>query len=299
MLLKPSKPKASRISLLEDGSPEAFRKLLNNYWKWHYDDSFFDAVNLLLSTDLEWENVPELTTPPVGEVVSPIGYALAHPEEKVRNAALQILNARLRIPKGTALIGEECTPLQVNEFEISVYPITNAQYFQFIQEIRHKPPKHWLSDTQDDNPDLDYTCYEQKGDHPVIWISYEDAEAYANYVNARLPTFPEWQYCARGYDDRLFPWGNEIDKPRCNTAELGADNTTPVGSFYDGISPFGCYDMIGNVWEWTATDYDDEGKFRVACGGSWYYNHDYSTCTSFDFFSKDYSEFVLGFRIAA
>ncbi|MCG9127375.1 SUMF1/EgtB/PvdO family nonheme iron enzyme [Candidatus Poribacteria bacterium] len=299
MLLNPSKPKASRISLLEDGSPEAFKKLLNNYWTWYYQDSFFDEVKLLLNTDLEWENSPTILTPPVGDVVSPIGHALAHPEEEIRNAALQILNARLQIPKGTAIIGEECIPIEVNEFEIGVYPITNAQYFQFIKETKHNPPEHWLINVQNDDQDLDFSCYKLMGDHPVIWISCEDAEAYAKYANCRLPTFQEWQYCARGYDDRLFPWGNEIDKPRCNTAELGAESTTPVGLFNDGVSPFQCYDMIGNAWEWTGTDYDEEGRFRVACGGSWYYNHDYSTCISYDFFSKDYSEFVLGFRIAA
>ena len=74
--------------------------------------------------------------------------------------------------------------------------------------------------------------------------------------------------------------------------------TTPVVSFRDGVSPFGCYDMVGNVWEWTDTPYDDERNFRVACGGAWYYNHDYSTCTSYDFFSNGYAEFVIGFRIA-
>ncbi len=293
MLLDVKKPEASRIALIESGTPDAFQQLLRDYWTWHYNDSVHDAGKLLLGTDLGWERVPQLTTPPVGEVISPLGYALTHVETEVRKAALQVLDITVYVPAGTALIGEEGTPLEIEEFEIGVYPVTNAQYYRFVKETGYKPPTEW----QDRN-ELSYEGYALKGDHPVVWVSCEDAEAYANYVGGRLPSFAEWQYAARGTDDRLFPWGYEIDKPRCNTTELGAEGTTPVGAFKDGISPFGCYDMIGNVWEWTSTPYDDEKAFRVACGGAWYYNHDYSTCTSFDFFSTNYAEFVIGFRIA-
>jgi formylglycine-generating enzyme required for sulfatase activity len=137
------------------------------------------------------------------------------------------------------------------------------------------------------------------GDHPVTWVSCEDAEAYATWADCRLPTFEEWQRAIRGGDERRFPWGDEIDKPRCNTAELGVGGTTPVGTFPEGVSLFGCYDMLGNVWEWTSTWYDDDDpQFRVVRGGAWYYNHEHSTSTSYDFFSKEYTEFVIGFRVA-
>ncbi len=293
ILLDVKKPAASRIALTQSNEPEAFQQLLQDYWTWYYNDALYDAVKLLLSTDLGWEKVPQLSTPPIGEVISPLGYALAHTEQEVRKAALQALDATITVPTGTALIGEECKPLEIEKFEIGVYPVTNAQYHKFIQETGHDPPKDWMEKTQ-----KKYEIYELKGDHPVVWVSCEDAEAYAEYVGGRLPSFAEWQYAARGTDDRTFPWGYEIDKPRCNTTELGADGTTPVVAFKEGISPFGCYDMIGNVWEWTNTPYDDEENFRVACGGAWYYNHDFSTCTSFDYFSTNYAEFVIGFRIA-
>ncbi|RKU06964.1 hypothetical protein C6501_18040 [Candidatus Poribacteria bacterium] len=293
MLLDVKKPKVSRIARIENDAPDAFQQLLQDYWTWHYDDSLYDAVKLLLSTDLGWENGPQLITPPVGEVISPLGYALAHAEKEVRKAALQILDITVCVPAGTALIGEECTLLEIDEFEIGVYPVTNAQYYRFVEETGYTPPKEWQDKTE-----LSYESYALKGDHPVVWVSCEDAEVYANYVGGRLPSFAEWQYAARGTDDRLFPWGYEIDTPRCNTTELGAEGTTPVGAFKNGITPFGCYDMIGNVWEWTNTPYDDKETFRVACGGAWYYSHDYSTCISFDFFSTNYAEFVIGFRIA-
>lgn len=293
MLLDVKKPKASRLSLLESDVPDAFQQLLQEYWHWHYNDSLHDVVRLLLSTDLGWENVPQTISPPAGEIISPLGQALAHENEDIRNAALQIFDATLKIPAGTAQIGEECVPIKIDDFEIGIYPVTNAQYHRFIHETGYDPPKDWQ-----ENAELNYEIYSDKGDHPVVWASYEDAEAYTSYMEGRLPTFEEWQYASRGTDNRLFPWGNEIDIPRCNTAELGAEGTTPVGMFREGVSPFGCYDMLGNVWEWTNTPYDEKGDFYVACGGSWYYNHDYSTCISYDFFSKQYTEFVLGFRIA-
>lgn len=292
-LLYVKRTQESRLSLIANKESDAFLKLLKDYWTWHYNDILDDAIKLLLSIDLGWEDIPQLTTPPIGEVISPLGYALAQNDEVVRDAALQVLDVTIPIPKGTALIGNERTPIEIAEYEIGVYPVTNAQYFRFILETGYSPPKEWM-----ESETLSYEIYGFKGDHPVVWISCVDAEEYAKFVGGRLPTFPEWQYAARGSDDRLFPWGNEIDKPRCNTIELGADSTTPVGAFKEGISPFGIYDLVGNVWEWTDTPYDEKEAFRVACGGAWYYNHDYSTCVSYDFFSKDYAEFVIGFRIA-
>ncbi len=293
MLLDIKKTKTTRLSLLESNSSETFQLLLKDFWTWHYEDSLNDAAKLLLGTELGWEQTSQIITPPVGEVISPLGRALAHTDENVRKAALQVLDTTVNIPSGTVLIGEECTPLEMEAYKIGIYPVTNAQYLNFLLETGHQPPNDWTK-----NGELNYEIYGLKGDHPIVWVSCKDAASFAEYVGGRLPTFQEWQYAARGCDDRTFPWGHEIDKPRCNTAELGAEGTTPVGTFVNGKSPFGCYDMMGNVWEWTSTHYDEDENFNVACGGAWYYNHDYSTCISYDFFSRDYAEFVIGFRIA-
>ena len=75
------------------------------------------------------------------------------------------------------------------------------------------PPQDWIDGNYPAN----------RGDHPVVWVTCEDAEAYARYVGGRLQTFEEWQYAARGADDRLFPWGYEIDKPRCKPLNLGQE----------------------------------------------------------------------------
>ena len=213
-ILNITKSSASRLALAESNTPDSLQKLRRDYWTWHFDESLSDAARLLLRTDLGWETMPQLTTPPVGEVISPIGYALAHEGKDVRDAALQVLDASVHISTGVAYIGEECAPLEVEGFRIGVYPVTNAQYQRFLQDTGHTPPQDWTDGIYPAN----------RGDHPVVWITCEDADAYAHYVGGRLPTFPEWQYAARGADDRLFPWGYEVDRPRCNTAELGAGN---------------------------------------------------------------------------
>ena len=279
----------ARIALAQSDDPEALQQLLKQYWTWHFEESLTDAARLLLATNLGWEQMRPLITPPIGEVISPLGHALNHADQSIRDAAFQVLDNMVDVPAGEVLIGEELTPLWVEGFQIARYPVTNAQYQRFIQETGHRQPQSWE----------DGAYPEKKGDHPVVEVSCEDAEAYAAWTGSRLPAFEEWERTARGDHGDIFPWGNEIDKPRCNTVELGAGGTTPVGAFPDGGSPFGCYDMLGNVWEWTSTWYDENNPhFRVVRGGAWYYNHDYSTCTSYDFFSKEYTEFVIGFRIA-
>ena len=282
-------PKGARVELAPSDAPEILQQLLKRYWRWHFDESLTEAARTLLAVDLGWDRTPNLTHPPIGAVTSPLGCALDHDEPAIRDAAFQVLDSMVEIPTGEVLIGEALESVWVDAFQIGRYPVTNAQYRRFIQQTGHEPPNPWV---EGEYPEL-------MGDHPVTWVSCENAEAYATWAGCKLPSFEAWQRAVRGDDERLFPWGDEIDKPRCNTAELGVGGTTPVGTFPEGVSPFGCYDMLGNVWEWTSTWYDDDDpQFRVVRGGAWYYNHEHSTSTSYDFFSKEYTEFVIGFRVA-
>ena len=114
-----------------------------------------------------------------------------------------------------------------------------------------------------------------KPDHPVVGVTYYEAAAYAKWVGKRLPTEREWEKAARGEGGReypwKYPWGDTFDKLKCNSAEAGLDHTTPVTQYTNGVSPYGCYDMAGNVWEWCAGWYDEERKdWRVVRGGSWH-----------------------------
>lgn len=128
-------------------------------------------------------------------------------------------------------------------FSISAFPVTNQEYKQFVNATAYSPPKHWT----------DGEIPHGKEDHPVVMVDWFDAQAFCRWANARLPTEPEWEKAARGTDQRLFPWGHQNPtRKRCNQCLFFGD-TTPVSMFPEGRSPYGVWDMAGNVWEWTST----------------------------------------------
>lgn len=174
----------------------------------------------------------------------------------------------------------------LDPFYIDRYPITQADYYCFIQATDHPIPHYharWL-DSQEYNWDPD-TCMPpaDKLDHPVVLVSWQDAQDYCEWALKRLPTEAEWERAARSTDGRRWPWGNEFGQSHCNTKELGMDRTTTVYRFSPQCtSPEGVEDLIGNVWEWTSSlywpylyDAEDgrEGQaargWRVLRGGSW------------------------------
>ena len=114
--------------------------------------------------------------------------------------------------------------------------------------------------------------------HPVVYVSFEDALKYCEWKTKkeglqgrqyRLPSEYEWEKAARGTDGREYSWGDEFDKEKCNSYESGINDTTPVDKYPDGVSPYGCYDIAGNVWEWVDNWYDKKQENRVLRGGSW------------------------------
>jgi formylglycine-generating enzyme required for sulfatase activity len=104
---------------------------------------------------------------------------------------------------------------------------------------------------------------------PVVLVSCKDAEAYARKVGKRLLTDMEWEKAARGIDGRIFPWGNVFSERKCNSGRSGIEKTTPVTKYPQGKSPYRCYDMVGNVWEWTSSWYDEKELEMVCRGGSY------------------------------
>jgi len=156
-------------------------------------------------------------------------------------------------------------------FYIDKFEVTNARYKAFVDATNKKPPLNWPGGV----------IPKDKIKHPVTYVTWYDADAFCKWEGKRLPTDAEWEKAARGTDKRAFPWGNKFYKEKANTPQYGYGATLPVGSFPEGVSPYGVYDMAGNVWEWTASwlkpypgnTHPDENygeRFKVLKGGSWY-----------------------------
>ncbi|HEY5599842.1 MAG TPA: formylglycine-generating enzyme family protein, partial [Candidatus Manganitrophaceae bacterium] len=167
------------------------------------------------------------------------------------------------IPEGAFLMGNNGRPAAegsgdedeqpshrrfVKSFHIDVYETTNAMYKRFIDAVQGEPPLLWRNGNYPPG----------KANHPVVYVSWYDADAYCRWAGKRLPTEPEWEKAARGTDRRHFPWGEQFDNKKANTpqywlakgVEVSQGDTTPVGAFEAGKSPYGLYDMAGNVYEW-------------------------------------------------
>jgi formylglycine-generating enzyme required for sulfatase activity/tRNA A-37 threonylcarbamoyl transferase component Bud32 len=152
------------------------------------------------------------------------------------------------VPAGPFLFGPEHRKVNLPAFFIDIYPVTNEKYALVF-------PAH--------------TYPSEEANHPVTKVTWVDADAYARKVGKRLPTEAEWEKAARGTDGRRYPWGNAFSPELCNCFDAGNGRTTPVNAYPGGKSPFGAFDMAGNVWEWTTTRHEKATNFRVLKGGAY------------------------------
>ncbi len=197
----------------------------------------------------------------------------------------------------------------VEPFRIGRYPVTNEQFLAYVLDTQPaERPSAWGHGTFPLGA----------ANHPVYTVSPEQADAYCAWLAAttgrpfRLPTEAEWEYAATGGDGREFPWGNQWDPDRANTAEAGPLTTTPVGIYPTGASPFGVFDLAGNVEEYVADDYapypgaelirddlvDTYGEaYRVARGGSFARHGDLARTTRRHGWYHS-AHYAMGFRVA-
>ncbi|MBN1993162.1 MAG: formylglycine-generating enzyme family protein [Anaerolineae bacterium] len=188
------------------------------------------------------------------------------------------------IPAGPFTMGQDGSKpkngpaheVDVPAFEIDRFEVTNDEFAQFAEQTGY------VTYAEQGNSRNWRDVVEGKGNHPVVYVTWDDAVAYCEWAGKRLPTEAEWEKAARGEDGRTYPWGNDFVADNGNFKEGGIRGTTAVGSFPAGASPYGVEDMAGNVREWVQ-DYflaypgaaPDADRFfgeenRVNRGGGWF-----------------------------
>lgn len=203
--------------------------------------------------------------------------------------------------------------VNLGAYEIGKYPVSNIEYQQFVDEAGYTVPSHWEGGR----------FQRDKGDHPVVGVSWEDAQAYCAWLSSitskhyALPKEAQWEKAARGDKGNIYPWGNSWDINKLNSFNGGRKDTSPVGAYTQvgGDSPYGCADMAGNVWEWCLDGFDAEAykdrqdgvtdpyvpfegrTSRVLRGGAFSYDRQGCRCAFRNYNNPSRRGDSVGFRI--
>ncbi len=179
--------------------------------------------------------------------------------------------------------------VDIDGYWIDIFEVTNEQYLEFVLAAGHRPALDENCETKecrDGNLWKGTEFPDSISRQPVAQVSWYDAAAYCEWRGKRLPTEAEWEKAARGIQGNLYPWGSELPPGKATYRRKwrGEYTMTDVGSYSNGVSVYGVYDMAGNVWEWVADWYDrgyyrrgviknpkgpSEGEFKSVRGGSW------------------------------
>jgi len=217
------------------------------------------------------------------------------------------------VEAGVFPMGPSRRSVHLDDYYVAESPVTNREFAAFVETTGYRPNdaeahrflNHWRGGV----------CPPRLLDHPVVFVSWNDARAYCAWAGRRLLTEAEWEKAARGTDGRKYPWGRATPTDRHANFGRNVRDTTPVGAHPDGASPYGCLDMAGNVWEW-CDDVDDprfylrgpernprntarlEGAQHVVRGGSWMYDAKSLRTYARSAFPRHFRLDGVGFRCA-
>lgn len=212
----------------------------------------------VIGTIIYWSS----RSPATSSVTAPSPPALATPE------------AMVLIPGGKFMMGRNdggaderpAHQVEIKPFFLDFNEVTNQSYAKFIEATGRRAPKNWK---------YNGSFMPDEATVPVTYVTWEDATAYAKWADKRLPTEAEWEYAARGGEQgHLYPWGNEWRTGYANIDRKGQAKPAPVRSFNKDVSPFGVFDMAGNVSEWVQDFYtaqygaNPDQRLRVYRGGN-------------------------------
>lgn len=193
-------------------------------------------------------------------------------------------SAMVKVDASVFLSGPSNEPVWLPSFHIDVTPVSNAEYSLFLAATGHEPPQHWEDGKYPD--DLAH--------HPVVFVTWKDATAYAEWAGKSLPTSAQWEKAARGTRGNVYPWGDQPTPAKCNVRENGVGATTPGDCYQSGVSPYGVYDLCGNVWEWCSTE-TRPGRHELK-GGAWTSPFNRATPSSFNDAAESMCDDDTGFR---
>jgi formylglycine-generating enzyme required for sulfatase activity len=234
--------------------------------------------------------IPAISLPSIDTPMPSFSSALPMPV-KTRIANLDDM-VMIYVPPGDFLMGAADSDTEagadekpqhlvyLDAFWIDLTEVTNSMYARCVEAGTCSPPDKESSKTRPF-----YYNDQHYADYPVIYVSWQDAQDYCSWAGRRLPTEAEWEKAARGTDGHIYPWGNELPNPGLLNFNNQVGDTTPVGFYPPGASPYGAFDMAGNVAEWVADWYSENtyatserrnpsgpetGEYRVLRGGSWF-----------------------------
>lgn len=201
----------------------------------------------------------------------------------------EIPAGKVRLKDMSGLGGTKGGTSTVERFYIGKYPITNAQYQVFFDDENGYSNDEWWTFSEDGvwwrkSYSFKIKFVSQINKLPRTGVSWYDSVAFCRWLSHKthlsisLPTEAQWQRAAQGDDKRIYPWGNNFSQEKCNgnNERTGVERLTPVDQYPNGVSPFGVFDMTGNVWEWCldvwgsrSTSLKSHGD-RMARGGAWH-----------------------------